>query len=127
MYFYHMLRQIAIVLFLFLAFICPTLLWAQSFSGNKDRFPTEYANWILNSKYQDAPKIANQWTSFYKNPNLPESEKSRITEQILQMPGKGFRSPAFAYLFARCLMQFGENEKGRESLLDVWGPLIQQK
>ena len=75
MYFYHMFRQIAIPLFLFLAFICPTLLWAQSFSGNKDRFPTEYANWILSSKYLDAPKIANQWTSFYKNPNLAESEK----------------------------------------------------
>ena len=122
-----MLRQIAIPLFLFLAFICPTLLWAQSFSGNKDRFPTEYANWILSSKYQDAPKIANQWTSFYKNPNLAESEKSRILDLILQMPSKGFRSPALAYLFARCLMQFGENDKARGSLLEVWGVLIQQK
>ena len=122
-----MFRQIAIPLFLFLAFICPTLLWAQSFSGNKDRFPTEYANWILSSKYQDASKIANQWTSFYKNPNLAESEKSRILDLILQMPAKGFRSPALAYLFARCLMQFGENDKARGSLLEVWGALIQQK
>jgi hypothetical protein len=127
MYFYHMFRQIAIALFVFLAFVCPTILWAQSFSGNKDRFPAEYANWILSSKYQDAAKIANQWTAFYKNPNLPESEKSRIEAQILLMPSKGFRSPVMAYLLARCLLQFEENNKARGSFLDAWGLLIQQK
>ncbi len=127
MYFYHMFRQIAIALFLFLAFVCPTMLWAQSFSGNKDRFSAEYANWILSSKYQDAAKIANQWTTFYKNPNLPESEKSRIAAQILLMPSKGFRSPVMAYLLARCLLQFEENDKTRGSFLDAWGLLIQQK
>ncbi len=135
MYFYlllslimpNLLRHIKILSYLFFAFIYSYKGQAQSISGNSDRLPQEVKSWISTSKYKDAPKIADQFTSFWSSTTLSPLQKNDLQSILIQMPKIGFRSPVLAYFFIRNLVQFPNEPLLFSDFIDVWKKLVEQK
>ena len=102
----NLLRHIKILSYVVFAFIYSHKGQAQSISGNPDRLPQEVKTWISTSKYKDAPKIADQFTSLWSSNALSQVQKEDLQSIFIQMPKQGFRLPVLAYFFIRNLVQF---------------------
>ena len=99
----------------------------QTFSGKKDRFPLEIKNWISLSQYKDAPKLSDQWASFWQGQNLTDTQKEVILALTIQMPQRGFKSPALGYLYIRMMLQMASDPKFLQEFFDVWQLLLNDK
>ena len=100
--------------------VMPKALHAQQFSGNPDRFASEVASWMLQSKYQDAPQIAAKWSTFWQS-----TPQEIVRTQITQTATKGMRSPQIAYLFVRVYLQSAPELQSE--LLQVWPKILEAK
>ncbi len=98
----------------------PKALHAQQFSGNPDRFASEVASWVLQSKYQDAPQIAAKWSTFWQS-----TPQEVVRTQITQTATKGMRSPQIAYLFVRVYLQSAPELQSE--LLQIWPKILEVK
>jgi hypothetical protein len=98
----------------------PKALHAQQFTGNPDRFASEVASWMLQSKYQDAPQIAAKWSTFWQS-----TPQENLRTQITQTATKGMRSPQIAYLFVRVYLQ--SSSELQSELLQIWPKILEAK
>jgi hypothetical protein len=99
---------------------CPKTLRAQQFSGSPERFAAELKTWMLQSKYKDAPQIADKLVTFWQ-----ATPQENFRTQVLQTASKGLRSPQLAYLFVRVYLQSPANTQ--VELLRIWPNILETK
>ena len=135
MYFYLLLslimpkslRHIKILSYLIFAFVYSYRGQAQSISGKPDRLAQEVKSWISTSKFKDAPKIGDQFSSLWGAKLLSQQQAAEIQEIVILMPKNGFRTPNLAYFFIRNVVQIPNDSPLFSDFITVWKRLLDQK
>ena len=135
MYFYLLLslimpkslRHIKILSYLIFAFVYSYKGHAQSISGKPDRLAQEVKSWISTSKFKDAPKIGDQFSSLWGSKFLSQQQTAEIQEIVILMPKNGFRTPNLAYFFIRNVVQIPTDSPLFSDFIAVWKRLLVQK
>ena len=135
MYFYLLLslimpkslRHIKILSYLIFAFVYSYRGQAQSISGKPDRLAQEVKSWISTSKFKDAPKIGDQFSSLWGSKFLSQQQTAEIQEIVILMPKNGFRTPNLAYFFIRNVVQIPNDSPLFSDFIAVWKRLLVQK
>lgn len=69
-------------------------------------FPAEIKAWMLSSRATDAFAVGNQWLSFAQNQGQDPLLYAQVADLFKRMPGLGFKSGRYPYLFFRTFAQF---------------------
>lgn len=121
------LRHIKILSYLIFAFVYSYKGQAQLVSGKPDRLAQEVKSWISTSKFKDAPKIGDQFSSLWGSTLLSPQQSKEVQEIVFQMPLKGFRTANLAYFFIRNVVQIPHESPLFSEFISVWKKLLDQK